>query len=156
LKELEARALAAPAPTSHPTPSPVKSRKSVTDGVEFSVLGLATDARRILIVIDMSGSMHDYNDLMIKSVLEILAPLKDRHQFAIFGYRDEGGMRIERFPQGAGLVTASSANLSSAISFTRSLASRFSGSTPTHKALIEAMGYDADAIILLSDGEPSD
>ena len=35
-----------------------------------------------------------------------------------------------------------------------SLARRFSGSTPTHYALLSALQYPAEAVILLSDGEP--
>jgi uncharacterized protein with von Willebrand factor type A (vWA) domain len=52
------------------------------------------------------------------------------------------------------LVQATPANLNTAGEFTRSLARRFSGSTPTHYALLSALRYPADAIILMSDGEP--
>ena len=44
--------------------------------------------------------------------------------------------------------------LDKARGFTRSLARRFAGSTPTHYAVLSAMQYPADAVILMSDGEP--
>ena len=46
--------------------------EAVTAGVEFSILGLATEAKSFIIVIDMSGSMINYADLMLRSIVDIL------------------------------------------------------------------------------------
>ena len=52
------------------------------------------------------------------------------------------------------MTRGSPENLQGARDFVRSLARRFAGSTPTHYAVLSALQYPADAIILMSDGEP--
>jgi uncharacterized protein with von Willebrand factor type A (vWA) domain len=127
--------------------------EALVAGVEFSILGLATEAKSFVIVVDMSGSMIAYTDLMIKSVLEVLEPLDATNRFAIMGYQGNPSPVLWTYPD-RGLVQGTPENLQSARDFTRSLARRFSGSTPTHYALLSALEYKADAIILMSDGEP--
>lgn len=127
--------------------------EALVAGVEFSILGLASGRKSFVIVVDMSGSMIAYADLMIKSVLEVLEPLDASNQFAIIGYQGNPAPVLWTFPD-RGLLQATPDNLDSAREFTRSLARRFSGSTPTHYALLSALQYPADAIILMSDGEP--
>jgi uncharacterized protein with von Willebrand factor type A (vWA) domain len=128
--------------------------EALVAGVEFSILGLATEAKSFVIVVDMSGSMLSYTGLMIKSVLEVLDPLDESNTFAIIGYQGNPSPVLWTYPDRAGLVQATPENLESARDFTRSLARRFAGSTPTHYAILSAMQYPADAIILMSDGEP--
>jgi Mg-chelatase subunit ChlD len=128
--------------------------ESLVAGVEFSILGLATEAKSFVIVVDMSGSMLSYADLMIKSVLEVLDPLDATNEFAIIGYQGNPAPVLWSFPE-RGLIQGTPENLDSARDFTRSLARRFSGSTPTHYAILAAMQYPADAIVLMSDGEPN-
>jgi von Willebrand factor type A domain len=127
--------------------------EALVPGVEFSILGLATEAKSFVIVVDMSGSMLSYTDLMIKSVLEVLEPLDASNEFAIIGYQGNPAPVLWTFPD-RGLVRGTPENLDSARDFTRSLARRFSGSTPTHYAILSAIQYPAQAIILMSDGEP--
>jgi hypothetical protein len=143
-----------------PVPEPVEEiieepePEALTAGVEFSILGLATEAKSFVIVIDMSGSMISYTDLMIKSVLEVLEPLDDTNEFAIVGYQGNPSPLLWNYPDGSELIQATPENLQAARDFTRSLARRFSGSTPTHYAVLSALQYPADAVILMSDGEP--
>lgn len=127
--------------------------EALVHGVEFSILGLATEAKTFVIVVDMSGSMISYTDLMIKSVLEVLEPLDESNEFAIIGYQGNPSPLLWAYPD-RGLVQATPENLDAARSFARGLARRFSGSTPTHYAILSALQYPADAIILMSDGEP--
>jgi len=122
--------------------------------VEFSILGLATEKKAFVIVVDMSGSMLSYTDLMVKSVLEVLEPLDETNEFAIIGYQGNPSPVIWNFPETGGLLQGNDANLDAARNFIQSLARRFAGSTPTHYAVLSAMQYPADAIILMSDGEP--
>jgi von Willebrand factor type A domain len=140
-----------PVETINPEPEP----KALTHGVEFSILGLATEARKFVIVVDMSGSMLQYENEMINSVLEILKPLDETNQFAIIGYHGNPQPVLWSFPTGNRLLPATKENLSMAESFTHSLVRKFVGSTPTHFALQAALEYPADAIILMSDGEPN-
>lgn len=140
-----------------PPPEPVEPdvpQPYVESGVEFSLLGIDTDQKRFVIVVDMSGSMEAYTNLMVRSVLEILQPLDDSNDFAILGYSGLGSTRIMSFPRSSRLLPASATNLRQAVDFTRSLASNFGGSTPTHGALLRALQYPADAVILISDGAP--
>jgi hypothetical protein len=143
-----------------PVPEPVEEiieepePEALTAGVEFSILGLATEAKSFVIVIDMSGSMISYTDLMIKSVLEVLEPLDDTNEFAIVGYQGNPSPLLWNYPDGSELIQATPENLQAARDFTNSLARRFSGSTPTHYAVLSALQYPADAVILMSDGEP--
>lgn len=127
--------------------------EALVAGVEFSILGLATEAKKFVIVVDMSGSMISYSDLMIESVLEVLEPLDPSNEFAIIGYQGNPAPVLWTFPD-RGLVQATPDKLEAARDFTRGLARRFSGSTPTHYALLSALQYPAEAIILMSDGEP--
>jgi uncharacterized protein with von Willebrand factor type A (vWA) domain len=128
--------------------------EALTAGVEFSILGLATEKKAFVIVVDMSGSMLSYTDLMVKSVLEVLEPLDETNEFAIIGYQGNPSPVIWNFPETGGLLQGTEANLDAARNFIQSLARRFAGSTPTHYAVLSAMQYPADAIILMSDGEP--
>lgn len=137
--------------------TPQVQPRAVTHGVEFSILGLAAKAKSFVIVIDMSGSMASYEDLMLETVREILEPLNESNQFAIIGYQGNPLPRLWVFPGGTTptLAKATSENLRNARLFTESLANRFVGSTPTHFALQAALEFPPSAIILMSDGEPN-
>jgi hypothetical protein len=147
--QLAEEPIAVPAPPEDVVEEPAE----LVDGVEFSILGLATEAKSFVIVVDMSGSMISYTDLMIKSVLEVLEPLDETNEFAIIGYQGNPSPLLWAFPE-RGLVRGTPDQLEAARGFTRSLARRFSGSTPTHYALLSALQYPTDAVILMSDGEP--
>lgn len=137
------------------TITPEPEPKALTSGVEFSILGLATQAKSFVIVVDMSGSMLQYEKLMIESVLEILKPLNETNQFAIVGYHGNPQPVLWSFPNGNRLLPATKENLELAKSFTQSLVRKFVGSTPTHFALQAALEYPTSSIILMSDGEPN-
>ena len=147
--QLAEEPVVAPEPVEEITEEP----EALVAGLEFSILGLATEAKTFVIVVDMSGSMLSYTELMIKSVQEVLEPLDETNQFAIMGYQGNPAPVLWTYPD-RGLVQATPENLDSAREFTRSLARRFSGSTPTHYALLSALEYPAEAVILMSDGEP--
>lgn len=134
-----------------PEPAPV----SIADGVEFSILGLASESKSFVIVVDMSGSMINYQDLMIESVLDILEPLNESNTFAIVGYQGTPEPELWQFPGNGQLLQATPENLRQAQEFTRGLARKFFGSTPTHFALQAALEYPTSAVILMSDGEPN-
>jgi len=143
-----------PAPQPEPVEEIPEEPEALVAGVEFSILGLATEAKSFVIVIDMSGSMLSYTDLMVESVLEMLEPLDDSNRFAIIGYQGTPAPTLWTFPDHSGLAPATPDQLAAARGFVLSLARRFSGSTPTHYALLAALQYPAEAVILLSDGEP--
>lgn len=145
-----------------PTPAPQPVEEVITEpepvaavaSDEFSILGLASNAKSFVIVIDMSGSMMAYSDLMIKSVLEILQPLDETNQLAIVGYQGDPAPVLWNYPGPDTLMRGTPENLRQAREFARGLTNRFSGSTPTYVALKAALQFKSDAIILMSDGQP--
>ena len=156
LRDMERQVSDTPVPV--PALDPVEEPRPPTalvDGVEFSILGLATESKSFVIVVDMSGSMMNYEGLMLRAVLDILAPLDESNRFAIVGFQGNPEPVLWRFPGGLGMLAGSEENLRQAGEFTRGLARKFVGSTPTHYALQAAFEYPANAIILMSDGEPN-
>jgi hypothetical protein len=149
--QLAEEPVVSPEPIEEPVEQP--DPEALVAGVEFSILGLATEAKSFVIVVDMSGSMLTYSNLMIRSVLEVLEPLDASNEFAIIGYQGNPAPTLWTYPE-RGLVQGTPDKLAAAREFTRSLARRFSGSTPTHYALLAALQYPAEAIVLMSDGEP--
>ena len=143
-----------PIPEPEPVEEITEEPQALVAGVEFSILGLASEKKSFVIVIDMSGSMLAYTDLMVNSVLEMLEPLDETNDFAIIGYQGVPSPSLWTYPDRSGLAQGTQANIGDAKNFVVSLARRFSGSTPTHYALLSALQYPADAVILLSDGEP--
>lgn len=157
LKDINDQLADLPAPVTEPVDIVKQEPEilAVTEGVEFSILGLASEVKSFVIVIDMSGSMIQYEDLMVRSVLEILKPLDESNEFAIIGYHGNPQPVLWRFPNDKTLLRGTEENLQTAAEFTRSLARKFVGSTPTHFALQAALEYPARAVILMSDGEPN-
>ena len=157
LMDIKNQLAAIPADITEPveivTPEP--EPRALTHGVEFSILGLATEVKSFVIVIDMSGSMLKYEELMVRSVLELLEPLDETNQFAIVGYHGNPQPVLWSFPNETKLLPATEENLKLAEAFTHSLVRKFVGSTPTHFALQAALEYPSSAVILMSDGEPN-
>ena len=147
--------LAVPVPAPEDIVEEPEEPTFITDGVEFSILGLATASKSFVILVDMSGSMINYEALMLRSVLEVLEPLDESNEFAIVGYQGNPQPALWRFPGGDQMLRGTPENLRQAREFTRGLARKFVGSTPTHFALQAAMEYPANAVILMSDGEPN-
>ena len=155
LSDIQAQLAAMPVVETTPEAIELEEPVAIDYGVEFSILGLATEARSFVILIDMSGSMINYADLMIQSVRDVLEPLDERNEFAIIGYQGNPQHTLWRFPTGNRLLRATPQNLEEARIFTESLSRRFYGSTPTYFALQAALEYPASSIILMSDGEPN-
>jgi len=153
-RDLEKKLAAEPVAERVEEPVPVDDSFVPTADQEFSILGIATAAKSFVLVIDMSGSMMAYSDLMLSSVLEMLEPLDESNQVAILGYQGEPSPVLWNYPDRNTLMPATPENLRQAREFTLGLTRRFAGSTPTHAALTAALEYQSDAIILLSDGAP--
>ncbi len=156
LADLKTRLAEVPALSSQPVEEiiPEAEPEAVIASDEFSILGLATNAKSFVIVIDMSGSMMAYSELMTKSVLEILEPLDETNRLAIVGYQGDPSPILWNYPGPDELMQGTPENLRQAREFARGLTRRFSGSTPTYAAIKAAMQFKADAIILMSDGQP--
>lgn len=144
-----------PPPVPEPKPEPVpEPPRNLSRGIEFSILGLATSKKDIVILVDMSGSMTAHSEKVVGAILEVLAQMKSDNQFAIIGYR--GGPTFDSFPSNGRLVSASTSNLQAARQFVNDLPRRFGGGTPTQIALVQALNLSPGAVILMSDGAPDD
>lgn len=144
-----------PTPKEDPVPQPVPvPPRSVGRGVEFSILGVATQKKNIAIVVDMSGSMKAHTSAVETALNEILEQLTPDNEFVILGYR--GGPTFDSFPRSGRLQDASAQNLASAGQFVATFSRRFGGGTPTQTALLRAINLRPEAIILISDGAPDD
>ena len=144
-----------PDPEPIPEPEPVSEPpRSTNTGVEFSILGLATNKKEVVVVVDMSGSMRSHRDNVERALNEILDVLKPDNRFAIIGYR--GGPTYDDFPRGGTFTRADANSVSQARRFVDGLSRRFGGGTPTQSAMVRALNMRPEAVILISDGAPDD
>jgi len=144
-----------PTPKPDPVPQPVPvPPRSVGRGVEFSILGVATQKKEIAIVVDMSGSMRAHTGAVETALTEILEQMQADNKFVILGYR--GGPTFDSFPRSGRLQPADASTVAAAQQFVSGLSRRFGGGTPTQSALLRAINLRPQAIILISDGAPDD
>ena len=144
-----------PEPEPEPDPEPVNEPpRNINQGVEFSILGLATNKKQTAIVVDMSGSMRSHTQNVVQALNEILDVLQGDNSFVIIGYR--GGPTYDSFPRNGRFTRADSNSLSQARSFVSGMPRRFGGGTPTQAAMIKALNLRPESVILISDGAPDD
>jgi len=144
-----------PIPDPEPVPEPIpEPPRSVGRGVPFSILGIGTSKKNIVIVVDMSGSMKAHTGKVEGALNEILSQMQPDNRFVIMGYR--GGPTFDNFPRSGRMEIASASMLAGAKNFVSGLSRRFGGGTPTQNAMIKAMNLKPQAIILISDGAPDD
>jgi hypothetical protein len=143
-----------PDPKPVPEPAPIIPPRSTNQGVEFSILGLATTRKEVVIVVDMSGSMKAHVSNVSQALNEILDVMKPDNRFAIIGYR--GGPTYDSFPSGGRFTPATPSTISQARNFVSGMSRRFGGGTPTQNAMVRALNMRPEAVILISDGAPDD
>lgn len=138
-----------------PEPEPViDPPRSIGRGVPFSILGIATLKKDVIILVDMSGSMAAHTNKVTGALNEILTQMKPDNRFLIMGYR--GGPTFDTFPRSGRMEGASAGNIAAAQQFVGSMPRRFGGGTPTQSAMIRALNLKPQAVILISDGAPDD
>lgn len=120
---------------------------------DFSILGITTKAKSIVLVVDLSGSMNQWGKLLIQTLNEIISPFEKDMKFAIIGYQGSGVTRV--WPAPRQMAWADARSKASARRFIAGLPAAFNGGTPTEVAMLNALGYRPDAIILISDGAPT-
>ena len=127
---------------------------------QLAFLGIVTEAKSFVILIDLSGSMVNYEAIMIQTVRELLDQMDDAYRLQIIGFQ---GHKQDTIPetltrwQPAGTVAPMTQdNLESARLFCRKMSGQFRSGTPTYLALRTALEYPVEAIFLLTDGAPND
>mgnify|MGYP006279658917 CR=1 FL=1 len=138
-----------------PPPEPAEEL-SPEDEVSFRFLGLKTDERSFLLLIDLNRFLEPHADLMARSVARTLGSLRDGHEFALLAFnRQDSGNVFLRWPEDGGLVNATPRRLREARDFLDGLEGRYVGASPILEALRAGLASDASALVLFSDGLPN-
>jgi hypothetical protein len=124
--------------------------------VTFRFLGLKTDKKRILFLVDMNRFLASHEDLVTRTVVRAMESLQTGYRFAILGFQQQdAGPRFFRWPTDGSLVDMNPRSRAEAKAFLGDLQGRFQGSAPLLSAFEQAFQSQADAIVLISDGLPN-
>jgi hypothetical protein len=128
---------------------------------QLAFLGIITKAKSFVVLIDLSKSMSDYQHLMLRTVGELIGQMDESNTCQILTFQGhvsdwQRPPRLMSWAPKGDLRSMDEANKQSAMDFVESLEGKFDGGTPTYMVLNEALRYDAEAIFLLTDGEPTD
>jgi hypothetical protein len=140
-----------------PPPSPVVTpEKEGSNQVTFRFLGLKTDKKRILFMVDMNKYLSGYESLVRNTVIRGMESLQSGYEFAILGFQQQdSGPKYYRWPADGSLANMSGRTRAEAITFLKGLSNEFEGSSSLVSAFQVAFQSPADAIILISDGLPN-
>jgi hypothetical protein len=140
-----------------PPPSPVVTpEEEGSNLVTFRFLGLKTDRKRILFLVDMNRFLAPHEALVRETVERGMRSLQTGYQFAILGFQQrDAGPRYWRWPADGSLANMNPRSRAEATDFLNGLARRFEGSASLLDAFEQAFESPADAIILISDGLPN-
>ena len=122
----------------------------------MALLGITTTADSFVVLVDMSQSMRQYTEIMQSTVEQLLEPLDAEHTVQIIGFQGSADQRqLHPWQSPRNMANMHSANKSQALRLISKWAQSFDGGTPTHSALLEALSYSSEAILLLTDGAPN-
>jgi hypothetical protein len=140
-----------------PPPSPVVTPdEEGSNQVTFRFLGLKTDKKRILFLVDMNRFLASHEDLVTRTVVRAMESLQTGYRFALLGFQQQdAGPRFFRWPADGSLVDMNPRSRAAAKAFLGGLQGRFQGSAPLLSAFEQAFQSPADAIVLISDGLPN-
>lgn len=128
---------------------------------QLAFLGIVTKAKSFVVLIDLSKSMSDYQHLMLRTVSELIGQMDKSNTCQILTFQGhvsdwQRPPRLMNWAPKGEMRSMDEANKESAMAFVEGLEGKFDGGTPTYLVLNEALKYDAEAIFLLTDGEPTD
>lgn len=141
-----------------PPPPPVEEPIAEPTGrnqVTFRFLGLKTDQRKILFLVDMNAFLGRHAQLVKDTVVRGMDSLGDGYEFGILGFQElDSGPNFVRWPA-KGLAAMSDATYSQGKRFLEGMTDDFKGSSPLLAGISEALESPAQAIVLFSDGLPN-
>jgi hypothetical protein len=157
LETLEAEQQARADQPPPPPPSPVVTPdKEGSTQVTFRFLGLKTDRKRLLFLVDMNRYLAPHEALVRQTVVRAMESLQTGYSFAILGFQQQDtGPVYYQWPPGGGLADMNDRSRAEAVEFLGGLADQFEGSSSLLQAFDRAFRIPADAIILFSDGLPN-
>lgn len=141
-----AQAQATPAPRPAPTPS------------RFVILGIDPRVKSYVVLIDMSGSIAQvrWQQRVSNTFAQIVRDMDASFSVQVIGFQGDGGqVRLPQWQPGRQLAPLNPQNKAGAEAFVQDMMRQVNGGTPTLQALRAALEYDAEAIILVSDGAPT-
>lgn len=140
-----------------PPPSPVVTpEEEGSNQVTFRFLGLKTDRKRILFLVDMNAFLAGHEALVRRTVIRGMESLQSGYEFAIMGFQQQdSGPVYYRWPADGSLVGMTDRSRAQAVGFLQGLSRKFEGSSSLLSAFEQAFRSPADAIILVSDGLPN-
>ena len=140
-----------------PPPSPVITpEKEGSNQVTFRFLGLKTDKKRILFMVDMNKFLAGHESLVRRTVTRGMESLQSGYEFAILGFQQQdAGPRYYRWPADGSLAKMSDRTRDEAKRFLDTLSRKFEGSSSLINAFNVAYQSPAEAIVLISDGLPN-
>lgn len=157
LRTLEAQQTARNDQPPPPPPKPaVVPEPEGSNLVTFRFLGLKTDKKRILFLVDMNRFLAGHEALVRRTVVRAMDSLQAGYQFGIIGFQQQdSGPRYYRWPAGESLAAMSDRTRAEARDFLEGLGRRFEGSSSLIDAFDTAFQTPAEAIVLVSDGLPN-
>lgn len=140
-----------------PPPTPVETEEEEGSNlVTFRFLGLKTDSKRILFLVDMNRFLAAHEPLVRGTVIRAMESLQTGYEFAILGFQQQDqGPAYYRWPADGSLAAMNDRNRADAKTFLRDISGKFEGSSSVLDAFGEAYKSEAGAIILVSDGLPN-
>jgi hypothetical protein len=157
LETLEAEQQARDDQPPPPPPAPVITpEKEGSNQVTFRFLGLKTDKKRILFMVDMNKFLAGHESLVRRTVARGMESLQSGYEFAILGFQQQdAGPRYYRWPADGSLAKMTNQTRDEAKKFLDSLSRKFEGSSSLINAFNVAYQSPAEAIVLISDGLPN-
>ena len=151
-----------------------KVRRELNQQINASLFGLAIREKKIVVLLDLSGSLSRDNVTSVGnpcigcvkalklSIKEIANKLDETFEIGLIGFhapwkKSKGSVetRLRFWPDPGEIKSMDNQGESSFIAEANNLLNDVKGGTPTQKALLRALEYPADGIILLTDGQPT-
>ena len=149
-------------------------RRELNQQINASLFGLAIREKKIVVLLDLSGSLSRDNVTSVGnpcigcvkalklSIKEIANKLDETFEIGLIGFhapwkKSKGSVetRLRFWPDPGEIKSMDNQGESSFIAEANNLLNDVKGGTPTQKALLRALEYPADGIILLTDGQPT-
>lgn len=126
------------------------------------LLGIETKARKFVLVVDMSGSIYqagrqDYRQFIKLSVQAMLDAFRSKIELCMIGFHAPNRVtQLHYWPENRQYFQVEKQAHGRVTSTINRWMRRVAGGTPTRAALLAAIELRPEAIILLSDGAPSE
>lgn len=131
-------------------------QKELEEARTNALLGITTSAKSFVFLVDTSLSMVKFTERLAAISAQAIAGLQPDQSLQVIGFSNRGAadnLMPWRDPRSLQPMTDSSKL--AAAKFIEQLATEFDGGTPTEEALMEALEYEAEAIVLVTDGAPN-